>query len=411
MYVLLKWSVALFSLCMMSVANAQNVHGILRVVKGDVQIKSAKTGQKARARIGEKVFPKDVIVTGKDARAKIVMVDNNEINVSPESQIEIQHYEYNPAEGKKDVLLNVIYGKVRSKVEQKYDGKTSKFQIKTPSAVAGVRGTDFITGYNPANRSSQVITFEGRVEFGLPGPGGTIQNPVSVTPGQQASNSAGTPPSAPAPVPKEELAKMDNDSKADTPKSEGSDQRQPANDKKEEKKEEKQEAKEAKQEAKQEAKEEKKEEKKEAKEAKQEAKQQAREEKKEEKKGDKQSGSSGSSGSKSGSAAGAAAGSTGSSGDSASTTGDANRSPASVSPGGDPKAPPPPPGPDTKSLPPPIEVSDSCGGGRCAPPLPPLPQGPPPMPTPFPGPNIGCDAVCIGDQLKKNTLLKIRVNN
>ncbi|HMN67443.1 MAG TPA: FecR family protein [Bdellovibrionales bacterium] len=236
MNVLLKLSVALFAVVFTSDAFAQNVHGVLRVVKGDVQIKSAKSGQNARARIGEKVFPKDVVITGKDARAKIVMVDNNEINVSPESQIEIQHYEFDPAAGKKEVLLNVIYGKVRSKVEQKYDGKTSKFQIKTPSAVAGVRGTDFMTGYNPSTRSSQVVTFEGRVEFGLPGPGGTIMNPVSVTPGNMASNSGSAAPAAPIPVPKEDLAKMDVDTKNDTPKADSpaTDKREPAADAKKE---------------------------------------------------------------------------------------------------------------------------------------------------------------------------------
>lgn len=217
--------------------NAQNVHGVLRVVKGDVQVKNSK-GETAKARIGGKVFPKDIVITGKDARAKIVMVDNNEINVSPDSQIEIQHYEYDPAGGKKDVLLNVIYGKVRSKVEQKYDGKTSKFQIKTPSAVAGVRGTDFMMGFNKTEKTSQVVTFEGKVEFGTPGPGGSIQNPVFVSPGMTAAvNSSGAAPSAPAPMPKDELAKMDKDSAAEPPKAQGpnapaNDQRAPAEDKK-----------------------------------------------------------------------------------------------------------------------------------------------------------------------------------
>ncbi len=174
-----------------SIANAQDVHGVLRVVKGDVQVKSAKTGQTVKARLGEQVYPQDVIITGKEARAKIVMVDNNEINISPESQIEIQHYEYDPNAGKKDVLLNVLYGKVRSKVEQKYDGKTTKFQVKTPSAVAGVRGTDFMTNYDKASNSSQVVTFKGAVEFGLPGPGGSIAKGVSLTPGKMASSAGG----------------------------------------------------------------------------------------------------------------------------------------------------------------------------------------------------------------------------
>lgn len=199
-----------------ALAQAQDVHGVLRVVKGEVQIKSAKTGQTGRARLGEQVFPKDVVITGKDSRAKIVMVDNNEINVSPESQIEIQKYEFDPAQGKKEVLLNVIYGKVRSKVEQKYDGKTSHFQVKTPSAVAGVRGTDFLTSFNRRDNSSSVITFHGAVEFGVPGANGRINNSVSVTPGKMATSVAGAAPSAPKDMPKSELAKVDNDSKADT---------------------------------------------------------------------------------------------------------------------------------------------------------------------------------------------------
>lgn len=219
-----------------SFAHAQDVHGVLRVVKGDVQIKQAKTGQTVKARLGEQVYPKDIVITGKEARAKIVMVDNNEINVSPESQIEIQHYEFNPDAGKKDVLLNVIYGKVRAKVEQKYDGQSAKFQIKTPSAVAGVRGTDFMASFDKAGASSSVVTFQGKVEFGVPGPGGTIKNAVFVTPGQSATSVGGHAPSAPAPVPKSTLAKMDKDTKADTggpgPGANGNGDRQPANDKK-----------------------------------------------------------------------------------------------------------------------------------------------------------------------------------
>jgi hypothetical protein len=412
MYVLAKWSVALLSLCFVGVANAQNVHGILKVVKGDVQIKSAKSGQNVKARIGEKVFPKDVIITGKDARAKVVMVDNNEINVSPESQVEIQHYEFNPNEGKKDVLLNVIYGKVRSKVEQKYDGKTTKFQIKTPSAVAGVRGTDFMMGYSQASHQSNVITFQGRVDFGMPGPGGTIMNPVSVTPGTQASASPGAAPSDPKPVPKEELAKMDNDTKADTPKADGaSGERQPSSDKKEDKKDEKKDdgAKSDKQEQKQEAKEEKKEVKQEAREEKKEAKQDAKQEAKQDSKESKQQPKQEGSGSKSGTGSSAAT-SPGSPGDAKS--GDSNKSSGSSASNN-----PPPPGgtrspasvtpnPPPSTLPPPMEVGAPTG--------PAVLPGPPTAPQIIKPPEIPkevCDATCRSLIQNQNTKLLIRVNN
>lgn len=207
----------LFSLSLSGIqALAAGAHGVFRVVKGQVTIQSAQSGKVSRARLGAKVFPGDVISASKESRAKVVMVDKNEINISPDTKIKIEKYEFNPNQNKKDVLLNVIYGKVRSKVEQKYDGRTSKFQIKTPSAVAGVRGTDFITGYSASTGASQVVTFEGKVQFGSPGPGGQILNAVEVSPGQMAEFSKGGMPPQVKPVPKESLRQMDQESKADT---------------------------------------------------------------------------------------------------------------------------------------------------------------------------------------------------
>lgn len=193
---------------------AQSVNGVFRVVKGEVEVKSAKTGQISKARIGAKVFPQDTIITKKDSRAKVVMSDNNEINISPESQITLEKYEYMPEQGKKDVLINVMYGKVRSKVEQKYEG-ANRFQVKTASAVAGVRGTDFLASYNPQNGSSQVVTFKGLVEVGQPGANGAILDSVKVPAGNFTVKLPGQPPAPPAAMPKSDLNNLDSNSDAE----------------------------------------------------------------------------------------------------------------------------------------------------------------------------------------------------
>lgn len=194
---------------------AAGVHGVMQVVKGDVQVKSGKTGATKKARVGMKVFPKDTVITAKDSRAKIVMVDKNVLNISPGSQIVIAKYEFNGSDKKKNVLLNVIYGRVRSKVNQKYDGDGSKFQVKTPTAVAGVRGTDFFTSFSSKSRSTQIVTFEGKVKFGLPTAAGGIANAVDVGVGQIAKNIGGAPPSPPANLPKSALAKLEQASDTD----------------------------------------------------------------------------------------------------------------------------------------------------------------------------------------------------
>src|SRR5690606_34258508 len=106
------------------------------------------------------------VIAAKDARAKIVMVDKNILNISPETKITIEKYKFDSSKDEKNVSLNVLYGKVRSTVKQKYDGEKNTFNIKTPSAVAGVRGTDFLTGFNPITKTTKIVTFEGQVLTG-----------------------------------------------------------------------------------------------------------------------------------------------------------------------------------------------------------------------------------------------------
>jgi hypothetical protein len=194
----------------------QGVHGIMMVVKGDVKVISGQSKQPEAAKVGKKILPGDTITTGPDSRAKIVMSDKNVLNVSPDTQIVIEKY---TNDGKdKNVELKVEFGKIRASVEQKYDGEKSKFNVKTPSAVAGVRGTDFLTSYDRGSKNSQIITFSGTVAVGKPGPGGAILNPVFVQPGQMTTAAEGKGPEQPKAMPKEEMKKANQESNAETAK-------------------------------------------------------------------------------------------------------------------------------------------------------------------------------------------------
>ncbi len=205
--------------------------GVFMVVKGDIRVQ-AKAGTEVKAKVGSKVQEGDIVIAGADSRAKIVMVDKNVLNISPDTKIVIEKYKFDQAKGEKNVSLNVLYGKVRSTVNQKYDGEKNTFNIKTPSAVAGVRGTDFLTGFNPVTNTSKIVTFEGQVMTGSGmDASGKILNAVAVNPGQFTVASPGAPPAPPAEVPKSELASMNSESKADAPSSSGGgDKRAPADD-------------------------------------------------------------------------------------------------------------------------------------------------------------------------------------
>lgn len=190
------------------------IHGIVMVAKGDIKVTNAQSKQSETAKVGKKVFPGDTITAGPDSRAKIVMSDKNVLNISPDTKVIIEKYSNDGKD--KNVELKVEYGKIRAAVEQKYDGENSKFNVKTPSAVAGVRGTDFLTSYDRGSKQSQIVTFSGTVAVGKPGPGGAILNPVFVQPGQMTTSAEGKAPEAPKVMPKEEMKKMNQESQADS---------------------------------------------------------------------------------------------------------------------------------------------------------------------------------------------------
>ncbi|WP_413289575.1 FecR domain-containing protein [Bdellovibrio sp. HCB337] len=196
-----------------SAAFAEPMYGVLMVVKGSVKITNA--GKTADGKVGGKVYEGDKIATGADSRVKIVMSDRNVINVSPDSEMVIAKYENDAATGKKDVELNLLKGKVRNNVEQTYDGEKNKFLIKTPTAVAGVRGTQFLAGFDPSTRMTSIVTFKGSVNLASVGPQGKpIGAPVIIKKGEMTQAGPDKAPDKPKAVPKEDMKKMDGESTA-----------------------------------------------------------------------------------------------------------------------------------------------------------------------------------------------------
>ena len=201
---------------------AEPMYGVLMVVKGSVKVQNASK-QTTDAKVGSKVAEGDTVITAADSRAKIVMSDRNVINVNPDTQVQIAKYENDAASGKKNVEMNLLQGKVRNNVEQTYDGEKNKFLIKTPTAVAGVRGTQFLAGFDPKTKMTSIVTFKGSVTLATVGPNGAIiGKPVIVNKGQTTSSFAESAPEAPKPVPKEEMKKIDGDSTASNSNNKGS---------------------------------------------------------------------------------------------------------------------------------------------------------------------------------------------
>jgi FecR-like protein len=167
-------------------AQAQSAGQINRLIP-TVNLQHGPRVQLAAA--GVKVMWGDLVTTDRDGRARIVLDDGSILNVGSDSQIRIVQHDA----GNQRTQIQLAYGRLRaSAIRLARPG--SSFEVRTPTAVAGVVGTDFALEF--ANDMTSVHVYEGSVNLcNLAGQCATIAAGFSgAVRGYQA-------PSQPAPTP------------------------------------------------------------------------------------------------------------------------------------------------------------------------------------------------------------------
>jgi len=114
--------------------------GEFAVVNGDVTVKRA--GKTIKPKVKDKVETLDFIRTGKNSNARVVLSDATAMALGPNSRLEMRQFTVQG--GKTTGLFSVPAGLVQTNVAKAL-GPGSKFEIQTPTAIAGVRGTAWIT--------------------------------------------------------------------------------------------------------------------------------------------------------------------------------------------------------------------------------------------------------------------------
>ncbi len=117
-----------------------------------------RAGQSLAASPEIPVFWEDTVATGHLARARVALDDGSVLNVGSDSSLRVTKHD--AAAQQTDLELG--YGRVRANaVKQTKPG--ASFQIRTPTGVAGVVGTDFFLAFE--NYVTRIIVFEGKVRF------------------------------------------------------------------------------------------------------------------------------------------------------------------------------------------------------------------------------------------------------
>ncbi len=139
--------------------------GRIKVIKGSVSIVGSDGKSAVVAGEGD-VRETDTVSAGADATALVNFEGGNKMHVHPNTDVTVKEYKDPKDATARKALLKLIKGKIRSQVEQKYNGKSSSFKIETKGAVAGVRGTDFVIEQKETDiLETRVETLDGRVVF------------------------------------------------------------------------------------------------------------------------------------------------------------------------------------------------------------------------------------------------------
>ena len=141
---LLRWSFAAI-LGFTSLTHAAEI-GQIKISKGTVTLE--RDGQSRPGSTGMRIHGSDVVKTGADGSVGITMSDNSLLSLGPNSVLSLDRYEFDSTthRGAFDASLRsgsmaVVSGSI---AKQSPDAMT----VRTPFAVLGVRGTEFVVSAN-----------------------------------------------------------------------------------------------------------------------------------------------------------------------------------------------------------------------------------------------------------------------
>jgi len=147
----------LFLLILLSFLCVSTEAAYIYGLRGEVDLKKAGAADWARVGGDEKtkLQPGDELRTARASTIEIYMDDGTRIKVAP-----LSAFKMSEEDGEK-VSLGLYFGRVRSWVKK----FSKKFEVRTPSAVCAVRGTDFMVS-SDADGNSRVEVYEGSVLAG-----------------------------------------------------------------------------------------------------------------------------------------------------------------------------------------------------------------------------------------------------
>jgi hypothetical protein len=184
-----------------TVARAAEPVGTVAELEGRAEVQHAGEAAWGPLAIGTPVLLGDHLRTLADGKLRVVLREDSALTLGPGSQLAITEQVVAPATVSRFQLL---LGTIKAAVTERYAQPQARFEVETPTAIAGVRGTSFIAQYDPVADETLVVGVENvtRVRGRVEARGG---EEVEVGPGQATWVRRGSRPVRPRMLPESRM--------------------------------------------------------------------------------------------------------------------------------------------------------------------------------------------------------------
>ena len=138
----LKYSAALLLALLPYTAHAADPIGQVKTADGPVTVERGGASQPVA--IGDHVFQSDTVVTGAGASVGITFVDNSMMSLGPDSRLALDKFQFDATTQDGVFDSSLQKGTLAVKSGQIVKQTPEAMHIKTPAALLGVRGTEFV---------------------------------------------------------------------------------------------------------------------------------------------------------------------------------------------------------------------------------------------------------------------------
>lgn len=153
--------------------------GVITYLEGEVKVKRTGDADWIPAQPNMILCEMDQLKVERESRAELILDNQTVMRLSPNSHIVIEKLQEDPRAQREDIQVGLRLGTLWTKVAKLFY-RSSRYDVSTPTAIAGVQGTTFQISV-ASDQTTQVQVFQGVVNVYNPFPQDRLPAPAPGT--------------------------------------------------------------------------------------------------------------------------------------------------------------------------------------------------------------------------------------